>query len=88
MAEVFRRDQKPTEKPPGERVVIRRAEVELHAPLDVLSRAAQVRSNEIGPNVTTADRNVVALANRERYDNSANSVGRRFQEFVEKLDLG
>lgn len=83
---MFKRDQT-TKKPPETKMVITRASVEIHSPLVVLSRAAQVKSRETHPTVTGAERAIVALANREKYDNPANPVGRRFQEFVEKMNV-
>lgn len=86
MAEVFRRDPKPVVKPPEVQPVIRRTAVEDHSPLDVLSSAAR-KPREAYTTVAKADRDMVTLTNREKYDNPANPVGRRFQEFVEKMNV-
>ncbi|MFH1520778.1 MAG: hypothetical protein ABID61_03980 [Candidatus Micrarchaeota archaeon] len=86
MAGVFKRDLKPTEKPPEERVVIRRAEVEIHSSLDALSRAAQVRPQDASTSVAQADRDLYALRNRQNHVDPI-QLGKNFQALVEKMNV-
>ncbi|MFH1785262.1 MAG: hypothetical protein ABH842_02450 [Candidatus Micrarchaeota archaeon] len=82
MAEAYKERKKPTiiVSP-----VARKTESEPHSSIDVLSRAADVRSREIHTTVARADISTRALTNKEKYDNPANPISRRFAALMERV---